>query len=245
MRIQRSSRSATMNNPGTSVDERCPSQSLSTPSATTDFLFINQTSNSLLYKAGNCQYIRSHVRKRPEKQFQQKRSKHKERQKGEIKRESRPLVPPGPGQSTFESLFHDANCPTARLDRSWLSWLASLDTHTGLSRREGNTGIESSCKACGSQSNLPTGQRPQENKERVRPRQSRQAGTDALLKLSPIEVLGAGRVDPFSSFPVEKPDRALLEALDHRKSPDLYVLRLYHFRMQTVTLHLSHKTHAS
>jgi hypothetical protein len=235
-----------MNNSGTSGDGKCPSQFLSTPAATSDFLFINQTSNSLLYKAGNCQYIRSHVRKRPEKQFQQKRSKHKELRKREIKQESRPLVPPGPGQSTFESLFHDANCPNARLDRSWLSWLASLDTDTGLGRREGNTGIESSCKACGSQSNLPIRQKPQENKERMRvPRQSRQAGTDALLELSPIEVLGAGRVDPFSSCPVEKPDRALHEALDHRKSPVLYVLRLYHLRVQTVTLHLSHKTHTS
>jgi hypothetical protein len=233
-----------MSNSGTSGDGRCPSQFLSTPASTTDFLFINQTSNSLLYKAGNCQYIRSHVRKHPVKQSQQKRSKHKERQKGEIKRESRPLVPPGLGQSTFESLFHDANCPTARLDRSWLSWLASLDTDTGLSRREGNTSIESSCKACGSQSNVPTRQKPQENKERMRmPRQPRQAGTNALLELSPIEVLGAGRVDPFSSCPVEKPDRALHEALDHRKSPGLYVLRLYHLRVQTVTLHLSHKTH--
>jgi hypothetical protein len=56
------------------------------------------------------------------------------------------------------------------------------------------------------------------------PRQSRQALTDALLELSPVEVLGAGRVDPFLSLPVEKSDRAMHEALDHRKWPDIHIL---------------------
>jgi hypothetical protein len=56
-----------------------------------------------------------------------------------------------------------------------------------------------------------------------RTRHAWQAFTDAL-ELNPIEILGASRVDPFSSYPVEWPDRALHEALDHGKSPELHVL---------------------
>jgi hypothetical protein len=35
------------------------------------------------------------------------------------------------------------------------------------------------------------------------------------LKPSPVEALGAGRIDPFSSLPVDKPSRYSLELIDH------------------------------
>ena len=40
-------------------------------------------------------------------------------------------------------------------------------------------------------------------------------GVDRRMELYPIEILGAGRVDPFLSYPVEKPDRTLHEVICH------------------------------
>jgi hypothetical protein len=223
-----------MNNSGTSGDIAGPLRLLNIQNPTTDFLFVNQTSNSLAYKAGDCQFIRSHVRKHAARHLRQNHSKHKGRKKVATERQCRPPVSRGSGQYTSEYLIHDANCPTAHLNRSWLSWLSSQDSDPGLRRPDINSGIGSYCKACGSQSNVLIRQRTPENKELMRsPRQSRQALTDALLELSPVEVLGAGRVDPFSSCPVEKPDRAMHEALDHRKSPDIHSTFYYHTRVQT------------
>jgi hypothetical protein len=49
-------------------------------------------------------------------------------------------------------------------------------------------------------------------------------GFEGELKLSPLEILGAGRVDPFLSYPVEKPESSLHELMDFGKLTGSYLL---------------------
>jgi hypothetical protein len=48
---------------------------------------------------------------------------------------------------------------------------------------------------------------------------SMRRGPQGQMTLSPLEILGAGRVDPFWSYPVEKPESSLHELMDFGKVP--------------------------
>ena len=76
-------------------------------------------------------------------------------------------------------------------------------------------GSSASCKTCsGTLKSRKLGQRAQRRSGSVL---IRRRGFDGQLKLSPLELLGAGRVDPFWSYPVENADNSLHELMDFGK----------------------------
>jgi hypothetical protein len=60
-----------------------------------------------------------------------------------------------------------------------------------------------------------------------------------MLKLSPVEALGAGRVDPFSSLPMDKPSRSSLELIDHGACNLLFKRTSYSGSSQAENSHTS------
>jgi hypothetical protein len=71
------------------------------------------------------------------------------------------------------------------------------------------------CKACGEEVNSPNVS--QKANQVPGNANTERRGFRRLLKPSPLEILGADRVDPFLSYPVEKPDRSLHELMDFSK----------------------------
>lgn len=199
-----------------------------------NFLFVNGTSDTPSYRPGKRHDIRAHVRKHNSKQFRQT---HKTAQQ-------RPTTRPKYAPLTTRGLESDASsylepnrdfpAPKTRLrfsnrDSGFLS-LSRASTLIKLNESPYRTtphsvvtktlrpselqgDLTTYCKACGQPLSRP------EFKQRYLSKDgSLVPGTSMWkipLKPSPVEVLGAGRVDPFSSLPMEKPSRYSIELMDH------------------------------
>jgi hypothetical protein len=217
--------------PETSDDEEVASSLLNT-SGPSNFLFVNETSNAPSYKSGRRHDIRSHVRKHNLKQF--KETHKTARKRTTILLKYAPL--------TTRSLESDASCylehhrdcpfPKTRLrfstrDSGPLSEASTLiELNESLysttppsavagtpepSELQGD--LTTYCKACGQPLSRPEFKQRYLSKDRsLIPRRSK---WKIPLKSSPVEALGAGRIDPFSSLPMDKPSRHSLELIDH------------------------------
>jgi len=217
--------------PGTFDDEEVAS-SLPSKSGSSNFLFVNETSDAPSYRPGKRHDIRAHVRKHNSEQFRQT---HKTARQRATTRPKYALL-------ATQSLEFDASCylepnrdfpaPETRLrfsnwDSGFLSKPSTLielnkspDSTTlpsvlakTLGPSEHQRDLTTYCKACGQPLSRPKLKQRYLSKDG-----SLIPGTSMwkiLLKPSPVEALGAGRVDPFSSLPVDRPSRSSLEMIDH------------------------------
>jgi hypothetical protein len=247
--------------PGTFDDE----QVISSPpskSGPSNFLFVNQTSDAPSYRPGKRHDIRAHVRKHNLGQFRQT---HKTARK-------RATTQPKYALLTTRSLESDASCflehnrdfpaPKTRLRFSSRDSIALSKASTLIELNESpysatppsvaaeapkaselQGDLTTYCKACGqplSRSKLK--QRYLSKDGGLIP------GTSMwkiLLKPSPVEALGAGRIDPFSSLPIDEPSRYSLELIDHgacnlplKRTSCLDLLRLKTHTLPAVTCFL-------
>jgi hypothetical protein len=104
--------------------------------------------------------------------------------------------------------------------KSSLELLDTDDSESNEPIMQGDVGHY--CQTCRSQLHSPISPTNRVEANDGRMIMTRQVWKSAL-ELSPIEILRAGRVDPFLSYPIEKPDRSLHELIDLGKSPDPYV----------------------
>ena len=217
--------------PGTSDDEELISSLLST-SGPSRFIFVNETSDAPSYKPGKRHDLRSHIRRHNSKQF---RETHKTAGK---RATTRPKYAP----LMIRSLESNASCyleynrdfpsPKTRLrfstrDSGSLSEASTLielnespysstPPSTAAETPEPSElqgGLTTYCKACGQPLSRP----------KLKQRYLSKGGSlvpgrsiwKMLLKPSPIKALGAGRIDPFSSLPMDEPSHYSLELMDH------------------------------
>jgi len=219
--------------PGTFDDEEVISSPPS-KSGPSNFLFVNETSDAPSYRPGMRHDIRAHVRKHSSKQF---RETHKTARQRATTRPKYALL-------TTRSLESDASCylehnrdfpaPKTRLrfsnrdsgslslskastlielnESPYITTPPSVVAETpGPSEYQG--GFTTNCKACGQPLSRP----------KLKQRYLSKDGSlipwtsmwKILLKTSPVEALGAGRVDPFSSLPMDEPSLSSLELMDH------------------------------
>jgi hypothetical protein len=110
---------------GPSADDGGSSRLFRKPNTTTEFLFVNSTSDSRSHQLGNRKEIRSHVRKGIARRPKQK---HKPGQNNDaVQSKWKLLAPRNIGRCVSEVSSYDNECPSGLLQRSRL----------GLS--EGNT----------------------------------------------------------------------------------------------------------
>jgi len=174
-------------------------------------LFVNESSHSPPRSVGYCHDIRSHVRRYTTAQNKIRRKKVAT----ERKLAPRRLTDLSP--STPELVLHSHDSPyenLSALSRQSEGIGADLlfDPENFSELRDTDDSIfRHYCKTCGAQLHSPIylpkgvhdGHVNLANHTRQLP-----------LGLSPVEILGAGRVDPFLSYPVENPDRYLHEIID-------------------------------
>ena len=219
----------------------------------TNFVFVNEINSSPDGVGDRQQVkslVRSHARKHFAKEFKQK---HKGRSRKEAAPQKwTPLASKDPGDNTAEFLLHDDCCPSSVLERPGLpdSDTCALAYGTDFPHEDDSAVIESHmaplksppesanssasashasilrgdlatyCKACGGKIHSPIAQRHKTNQKG---KATTRHEWEVSREQSPLEFLGAGRVDPFSSYPVEKPDRAMHELMDLSKLPDLHL----------------------
>ena len=204
--------------------------SLLSTSPPSNFLFVNETSDALPYKAGNRHDVRSHVQKYNWKQF---RETHKTTRKQAI---TRPALLTTQSLETYASHYSEyhKDCPypktRMRFSTRDLDSLSKASTLIELKESPYSTtppsevaeapepsGLEGDlttyCKACGQPLNRL------KLKQRHLSRDGSLISGGSMWKMplnpSPVEALGAGRIDPFSSLPMDKPSHYSLELIDH------------------------------
>jgi Fungal specific transcription factor domain len=213
----------------TSNDEEVISPLLSTPEPS-NFLFVNETSHTPSFKQGKRRDVKSHVRRLAHEQF---RKTHKT----PLKRATTlptyaPLVSQSLDSETSKDLEHDKDC-LSRSSPITSSGLATPDSDSASgvtlvelyeSESPNATILQSTvdensepserqgpgpyCRACGQ----PLQRIRHLSKDRGLIRRSFKRG---MPLPNPVGVLGAGRVDPFSTLPMEEPNLHSQELLDH------------------------------
>jgi hypothetical protein len=199
---------------------------LSTPGPS-NFLFVNETSNTPSFKQGKRRDVKSHVRRLAHEQF---RKTHKTPLK---RATTQPTYAPLTSQSldseTSKDLEHDRDCLSrgsltslglATPDSDSLSGLTLVELYESESpnnsilQSEVGESLEPSelrgayCRACGQPLQRLRG--PSNDRGLLR------RSFKKRIKLpNPVGVLGAGRVDPFSTLPMEEPNLYSQELLDH------------------------------
>lgn len=181
------------------------------------FLFVNESINLPPRRIGHSHDIRSHVRRHTARQVKTVQKK------AETERKLAPRLPKDLEHSTFELMlchrdlrYEDLPAISPHLDGTGVNLLlASKDfdelqnTDDALSRYY--------CKTCGAQLHSPN-----DLTKRVHAGQLHMAEKIARLPLAlnPVELLGAGRVDPFLSYPVDNPGRYIHEMIDLGELPN-------------------------
>ena len=201
-----------------------------------NFLFVNETSNAPQYKQGNRHDVRSHIRKYAAKQFG---ITHKTpRKRAQALPKYAPLTTQGLDSGSSKALEHDRNCPlsvppTLRQGVSTRSdslFAAPTLIEIDESRHENSPdsadadspeaselhrGLIAYCRACGQPLNrlklkhrylLKDGSLVRRNLTRK-----------ILSNSSPVQAFGAGRIDSFSSLPMDEADSYSRELIDHGK----------------------------
>lgn len=211
-----------------------------------NFLFIHTTGDSAAYKHGNRPEVRSHLTSRAKRAFKEVHKTVRQGKRKAIQSKSRSLGPQPHDSSHPASMTVALSPPRASLTFSIpgndVLVSGTQGFHTGQEARPGDKTVldvdpspfalasgslnadtrniseqqksyESYCKACN---------RPFEGEDHLN--QTFQRMVDVARRYSrkesatpsPIELLGAGRVDPFSSYPMKLNDKGN-ELLDHRK----------------------------
>lgn len=221
--------SRTVDSLGPSRDESCLSRPLRKGRITnaTDFVFVNEANHSPRFKALNRQRVRSQA------------SSHGARlHKRKHKTLLRLLAPQERGHGASQFLPYDKSCPLTILERrtaadsdskplAYSNDLSSGDDATlpeeslvidvNLPVIESSPEADTSVsKPSNSQGNLEFCRRVCEAKSDSIGITTRQPWNSSPL--SPRGLLGAGRVDPFLSYPVKRPDTDIHELVDLCKS---------------------------
>jgi hypothetical protein len=217
--------------PGTSDDEGVISSLLSA-SGPSNFLFVNETSVAPSYKPGKRHYIRSHIQKHNSKQF---RETHKTARKLATTRSKyAPIMAQSLESIASPYLEHDKDylSPETKLSFSTrdsdslykASTLIKLNESpysttppSAVAKTLEPSGLQGDlipyCKACGQTLNRPKLKQRYLSKDgSLIPGRSM---WKILLKPSPVEALGVGRIDPFLSLPIDEPSYYSLELIDH------------------------------
>jgi hypothetical protein len=212
--------------PGTSDDKEVISSLLGTPGPS-NFLFVNETSDAPPYKPGTRHDIRSHVRKYSSKQFTET---HKTARKRVTTRPKyAPLTAQNLGSSAPCYLECYKDCRSPKVRRLGFSTqdpdsLSKASTLIELNERPYCTTppsvvaktlepsglpeeLTTYCKACGQSFDRPKFKQRHFSKDR--------SLIPTTMWKMPIEALGASRIDPFSSLPMDKPSRSSLELMNH------------------------------
>ena len=206
------------------------------------FLFVNETGGARSYKLGNRQDVRAHIRRVSAKQFH---TTHK----GIKTRDARlpkyaPLTTRGAAAESSKKVEHDKSCSKSGFKTeegsrsvSNASMLGIQDPLTGqvtettqlefipkstdLDRLHGH--LRAYCAACGRALSRP----------QARKRLLSQHGSLVPVKPKPpdiVKVLGAGRLDPFSSLPMDESSRYSHELLDHGRHSLIFApLQIFSF----------------
>jgi hypothetical protein len=197
-----------------------------------NFLFVNETSDAPSYRPGKRHDIRAHVRKHNSEQFRQTHKTARQRATTRPKYTLLAARSPESGASCHLEPNRDFPTPeiTLRFSNRDLGFLSKASALIELNESlysttprsviaetpgpsENQTDLTTYCKACGQPLSRP----------KLKQRYLSKDGSlipvtsmwKILLKPSPVEALGAGRVDPFSSLPLDKPSRSSLELIDH------------------------------
>jgi len=194
---------------------------------TTKFLFVDESSESQGYKIGYRHDIRSHVRKHTAKRSSERR------QKLQPVRENTPLSSQSSHHqaSNFISQGLELSPLDALLERANIHAGDALNLHNQTTQEEFGSS-EHLCPYCVEGKCLLRRLKQQNDDMSMVTARTRRKH---VLNFSPLELLGSGRTDPFLSYPVEKPDRALHELMDFCKSPNLRILArnsLFHVHLQ-------------
>ena len=197
---------------GNSTVEKATSLVLPESDYTSGLLFINATSRSLTYKSGGRHSIRSHVRKYVSK-----------RKKAEIGQRSRNhvLAPQSPSHDLRKTLPHGRN------------HLLNVSATSGQSsiRRRGTVdpdipNVNDSGKEYARHCSARKEQREAGHGRHYHESKVQEASTTACRicrhlrrtpQPSPVDILGAGTKDPFSSLPIEYPTEKDYESIYHGK----------------------------
>lgn len=214
--------------PATSARSKAGESSNTSEQST--FLFVNESSGAPRYKSGNRSDVRAHVRKVSAKQFG---LTHKvPRKRAERLPRYAPLMTQGLDSVTIKGSEHHRNCPTSvpkilQASPSSSSSLPAARTLIEFTESPSKTiqsreFIKSSesvepqglgtahCHACGLPLDKP-GHKPINQKE-----QSSLIPTKRIpAKSNPVGIFGAGRIDPFSSLPMDETSNYAQELLDH------------------------------
>jgi hypothetical protein len=216
--------------PATSARSKAGESSNTSEQST--FLFVNESSNAPRYKSGNRSDVRAHVRKVSAKQFG---LTHKvPRKRAERLPKYAPLMTQGLDSVTIKGSEHHRHCPTSvpkilQAYRSSSSSLPAVRTLNEFTEAPSKTipnhefikipepvklqGHRTShCHACGQSLDRP-GHKPIKQKE-----ESSLVPTKPIsAKSNPVGIFGAGRIDPFSSLPMDETSSYAQELLDHGK----------------------------
>jgi hypothetical protein len=195
-------------------------------SETSSFMFVNESSAAPTYKSGNRRDVRAHVRKVVSKQFGLTHKKPKQR--AERLPKYAPLKTKVADPTTAPLASHHRDCPKHALAILQASFSTSTTlieitesrsktisrtVITEISDATGDHGPSASyCPACGQPLSLVGNRQIRANKESKSVAFSAQRQKSNL-----IGFLGAGRVDPFSSLPMDETDKYSQELLDHGK----------------------------
>jgi hypothetical protein len=195
-------------------------------SETSSFMFVNESSAAPTYKSGNRRDVRAHVRKVVSKQFGLTHKKPKQR--AERLPKYAPLKTKVADPTTAPLANHHRDCPKHALAIHKASFSTSRTlieitesrsktiSRTVITEISDATGAHapsaSYCPACGQPLNLLGNRQIRANKESKSVAFSAQRQKSNL-----IGFLGAGRVDPFSSLPMDETDKFSQELLDHGK----------------------------
>jgi hypothetical protein len=213
------------------------------PIPSTSFLFVNETGESSGYKKGYRRDIRSHVRKHAAKlNTRLKREASQSRLKSLVPQtpeqdDSEPPI----DQEDSQSDLADASTPSFKNENSPLlmnclpfrapsvvpEWSTTSDCRAptiqfiteptiigspDASAPDCTGDYLCSCNLCGEKSN--SSRSNQTAKRKAGSMIVKRQKLNKRPQLSPFSVLGAGRVDPFSSYPVSDPDNSLHELMD-------------------------------
>ena len=199
--------------------------------AASSFMFVNESSHGPTYKSGNRRDVRAHVRKVVSKQFGLIHKTSKQRA------ESLPKYAPLTVKAADPGITPDADCHrectkcSSRRDGTSSSSSTTLieitESRSKTISRTIVTRISDSdnsqhhsashCHACGH----PL------VREKYSKLRSQQVSNLASLsmhrrKTNLVDLLGAGRVDPFATLPMDETNRYSQELLDHgKKNPKL------------------------
>jgi hypothetical protein len=175
------------------------------------FLFVNESSDLPPHSVGTRHDIRSHVRRYTTRQIKTGRKKVATERK---------LAPRGPrdlGHLTPEFVlhYHDFPCeylPAISSHSEGIGGNLLLTSKDFPELRDTDDSIfRYYCKTCGAQLHSPIDLTKRVHDGHVNmAKHTRQLP----LGLNPVEILGAGRVDPFLSYPLENPGRYLHEIID-------------------------------